>query len=172
MQKRKIILWLLVEAEPTDGESGHPRMRPFDDPPVRFESGNLLYRLRLLPTRAHVGGKAEFLITQEALQPFLDRPQIDRLPDKGGAMQASQSGEKVLIMLLEVGKEGLILAQAQVGAHHFHRQELAIGKVWQGPSLAQPLAACERRQHLVNPVKTCDNELVQVHERPPRAALC
>ena len=87
-------------------------------------------------------------------------------------MQASQDWEEVLVVLVKGGKKRFILTQAQMGAYHFHREYLSIRKLGQGPTLAQPLAVCDRRHHLVNPAKTGANELVQVPECPPRAVLC
>jgi hypothetical protein len=61
-----------------------------------------------------------------------------------------------------------ILAQPQVGADDFDGEHFAIAQDRHWTSLAQALSLQKCWQHLVNPAKTCDNEVVQVHEDPPQ----
>src|SRR6266699_2179342 len=61
MQKRQVVLWLLVPADQQTAKAVHPRMCPFHHPPTRLETRFPLDRLRLFPARAHMSRKAELL---------------------------------------------------------------------------------------------------------------
>src|SRR5579859_6577934 len=60
MQKRQVVLGLLVPADQQSSEAVHPRMRPFHDPPTRFEACFSLDGFGLFPTRANMSGEPKF----------------------------------------------------------------------------------------------------------------
>ena len=106
-------------------------------------------------------------VTQRHPQTFFECPQIGRLPNKGRVMHLRQFGKKVGEALLKKGKECFVLADPQIRTHHFHHRNLAIRKLGHGASLSKPLILCQHWHPIVNPTKTGDNKVVQVHESPP-----
>src|SRR5215472_13668207 len=63
MQKRQVVLWVLLPANQQTAEAIHPGVRPLHDPPARFEAGNPLDRFGRFPTRAHVRASCRTLST-------------------------------------------------------------------------------------------------------------
>src|SRR5258705_10924097 len=61
MEKRQVVLWLLVPANEQTAETIHPGVRPLHDPPACFEAGHLFDCFGLFPTRAHMSGEAKLL---------------------------------------------------------------------------------------------------------------
>ena len=116
-------------------------------------------------------GVPHHLISQVAPQAFLDRPQIGGLPHKRTSMQLVQSRKKVRVVLSKVGKQLLVLRQAQVAAHDFYREHFAIRKLGHRTSLSKSLVSRDGWQHLVNRAKTCNNKVVQVHGSPSQSGF-
>jgi len=96
---------------------------------------------------------AHCLITQPILQTLLDGPQIGCLSHKRREVHVSQRWEKVRVVLKEVGKKCLILAEPQIRADHFDGEHFAITQFGQRAALAKPLSSCGDWYHLVNPAK-------------------
>ncbi len=68
----------------------------------------------------------------------LDRPQVGRLADEGGAVDAAQGGEPVAPVAADVLEDALVGVDAQELADALDGQYLAVAEGWLRAALAQP----------------------------------
>src|SRR5262249_45538619 len=94
---------------------------------------------------------------------FFEPPQVRCLTDTGCPMQRAQRWAERRVVPPKIGKQRAVLDQAQVLAHHFHRQRLAVGQSWVMAALAEAVALQHCRDGLVNEAKHNDTVVVQVH---------
>jgi hypothetical protein len=101
-------------------------------------------------------------------QPLFDCSQVGRLPHKSRSMQSSQRWKEMCMVVTKVGKESGILAQTPVRSRNFYGEHLTIAELRDRAALTQLLSLGDHRHYLVNPAKTCENKVVQVHDVPPQ----
>src|SRR6266849_4425880 len=180
MEKRQVILRLLVPADQQAAKAIHPGMRPFDHPPARPESRFRFERLGFLPARPNVGGKAEFLegvahlgviipfVQTHPLRPFLRR--LRTLDDDAVDRRAYQF-HVVAVRSFHRHPDGHAMAVRQDAP--FHPALAAIGRIRTGffprptglsssprPSTANPSRSPALRQR-------SSRRLATVSGRPP-----
>jgi hypothetical protein len=96
-----------------------------------------------------------------------DRPQVGRLADEGGAVDAGKSGEPVAVVAAEVLVQALVGVDAQQLADALDGQHLTVGQDRVGAALAEPPAA----QPLVDQTVHGDEQRRSIHARPPYALV-
>jgi hypothetical protein len=68
-------------------------------------------------------------VADQTPQPLVDRPLVSRLAQSGRPLHQSHQREKVRVVMAEVVKDFLVLREAQIRPHDFHRYDLAIGQL-------------------------------------------
>ncbi len=106
-------------------------------------------------------------VSDQTPQSLFDGPQVCRLVHKGRASHPRHFRKEMRVVAAEVVKDFLILGKYQIGSYQFHRDDLAISQFGHRSSFAQAFAFRHGWHHLVNQHKTCDNQIVQVHDRSP-----
>ena len=82
---------------------------------------------------------------------FVDSLQIGSLPHEGRAMQMAKSGKEMSVVFSKEVQVRFVLADSQIRADNFHRQDLVIGELGHGASLLQALLLGQYAYPLVNP---------------------
>jgi hypothetical protein len=99
------------------------------------------------------------------VQTLLDRPEVGRLSEEGGAVDAPKSGEPVTPVAAEVVVQALVGIDAPELPDAFDGQDLTVGQHRIGAALAQPSPG----QSVVDQAVHRNEQRRSIHARPPYA---